>query len=149
MENLIHLDSDFSFLFIVLFDTFYSSNRNKLTINICMHSINNISLYSPLYFSFSYVPFESTVNVMQTFIITHSLNCSFPFLSFLFFFFLIQRPIDTYCNRFVVGHRHSFSLPSKQENRIKEKKRKEKKRNEWPMTIFNFLALSLLFVSIL
>jgi hypothetical protein len=68
-------------------------------------------------------------------------------------FFLIQRPIDTYCNRFVVGHRHSFSLPSKQQNRIriKEKKRKksEKKRNEWPMTIFNFLALSLLFVSIL
>jgi hypothetical protein len=93
-----------------------------------MHSINNISLYSRLYFSFSYVPFENTVDANLHYY-THSLNCSFPLLSFLFFsfLFLIQRPIDTYCNRFVVGHRHSFSLPSKQQNRIKEKKRKKRK----------------------
>jgi len=41
---------------------------------------------------------------------------------------LIQRPIDTYCNRFIVEYCHFlffFSLPNEQENRIKEKKRKK------------------------
>jgi len=41
---------------------------------------------------------------------------------------LIQRPIDAYCNRFVVGRCH-FSLASeraKEKNRIKEKKKAER-----------------------
>ena len=94
---------------------------------------------------------------------THSLDCSLSPSFSLFLFLLlrlgllllfIQRPIDTYCNRFVVGHRHSFSLPSELQNRI-EKKREEKKRKEkakrsamnsqWRFLIFlRFLSCSLL-----
>jgi hypothetical protein len=69
----------------------------------------------------------------------YSKNKRSLYYSFFFFFLLIQRPIDTYCNRFV-EYCHFFLLPNEQENRIKRKETSEKKRYEWPMTIFNFLV---------
>jgi hypothetical protein len=129
MENLIYVDSSSSFLFfffLLLVSLSYfthfiqvieTSQRSMYVyVYVCMHSINNISLYFRLYFSFSYVPFESTVDAN----LHYYTQLELFFLSslFSFSFFLIQRPIDTYCNRFVVGRRHSFSLPSKQQNRI-------------------------------